>query len=60
MTANGQYDYLLLGHTHVARDWRLGRLRIINPGALYRASKKTVATLDTRTDAVRYLTVEVG
>jgi putative phosphoesterase len=59
-TGGQQYDYLLHGHTHVARDWRLGRLRIINPGALYRAAKKTVAILDTRTDAVKYLTVEVG
>jgi len=32
-TGGQQYDYLLHGHTHVARDWRLGRLRIINPGA---------------------------
>jgi putative phosphoesterase len=28
------YDYLLLGHTHRRRDERIGRTRVINPGAL--------------------------
>jgi predicted phosphodiesterase len=27
-----RYDYLLHGHTHVRRDERAGRTRIINPG----------------------------
>jgi uncharacterized protein len=48
------HDYLLLGHTHVAADHRNGRVRIINPGALYRASVKSVAVLDTAIDAVRF------
>ena len=43
-------DYLLQGHTHVFSDTRVGRTRIINPGALYRAQFKTVATLDTESD----------
>jgi hypothetical protein len=60
VTGSNRYDYLLHGHTHVARDWRLGRLRIINPGALHRAARKTVATLDTANDALRYLTVQDG
>src|SRR3954467_14664827 len=42
-----QYDYLLQGHTHVPADERVGRTRLINPGALFRTSRKTVATLDT-------------
>ena len=50
-------DYLLLGHSHVMTDWREGRLRVINPGALHRASPKTVATLNTSTDALTYLTI---
>jgi putative phosphoesterase len=60
VTSGDRYDYLLHGHTHLARDWHLGRLRIINPGALHRAARKTVATLDTADDTLRYLTVEVG
>lgn len=46
----GQFDYLLTGHTHVAHDFREGRLRCINPGALQRTSRKSVATLDLATD----------
>lgn len=52
------YDYLLVGHTHVPRDERLGKLRIINPGALHRASVKTVALLDTLTDELRLIRIE--
>lgn len=50
-------DYLLVGHTHQPMDQRKGRVRIINPGALYRAAEKTVAVLDTATDAVKMLSL---
>jgi len=43
-------DYLLHGHTHVVRDERDGRTRIINPGALFRASRYTAAVLDVAGD----------
>lgn len=43
-------DYLLHGHTHEPRDERVGATRIINPGALQRAERYTVALLDTATD----------
>jgi uncharacterized protein len=39
-------DYLLHGHTHEVRDERIGRTRVINPGALHRAKRYTVALLD--------------
>ena len=51
------FDYLLHGHTHVQRDERLGKTRIINPGALHRARQKTVAVLDTETEALKFLVV---
>jgi putative phosphoesterase len=53
-----KYDYLLLGHTHVPLDKRYGSMRVINPGALHRATKKTCALLDTESDFVRFLTVD--
>jgi hypothetical protein len=53
------YDYLFHGHTHVVRDDRIGKLRIINPGALYRASRKTVALLNLTDDRLQYLTVTI-
>jgi hypothetical protein len=56
--ACGHCDYILHGHTHVARDERIGRVRIINPGALYRAGVHTVATLDLRSDALEFWRVD--
>ena len=47
-------DYILHGHTHVVCDERLDGKRIINPGALFRAARKTVATLDTTTDELTF------
>jgi putative phosphoesterase len=52
-----QIDYLFLGHTHEKHDERVGKIHIINPGALYRASLKTVAILDTSTDGVRFIPI---
>lgn len=47
-------DYFLHGHTHVARDEKLNGIRVINPGALHRAARKTVAALDTETDQLTF------
>jgi hypothetical protein len=49
-----RHDYLLQGHTHVQMDQRIGNTRCINPGALYRAAEKTVATLETVTDRLEF------
>jgi putative phosphoesterase len=43
---SGAYDYLFYGHTHHAEEHRTGRTRVINPGALYRATVKTFIVLD--------------
>lgn len=50
-------DYLLYGHSHLAADARDGPTRRINPGALHRAREWTVALLDLRADALRFLAV---
>ena len=55
--ADAAVDYLLTGHSHVPHDRRVGRVRWINPGALYRATPKTVATLDLATDTLAVLDV---
>lgn len=55
-----RHDYLLQGHTHFPSDQRLGRIRLINPGALHRAREKTVAMLDTDADAVNFLRASDG
>lgn len=43
---NGQFDFLFYGHTHKAMEHRTGRTRVINPGALHRASPKSFILLD--------------
>jgi hypothetical protein len=52
-----KHDYLLQGHTHIRSDQKVGTIRCINPGALYRAAVKTVALLDTETDTLKFVTV---
>jgi putative phosphoesterase len=42
----GDLHYLFYGHTHQPDDSLHGSTRIINPGALHRASPKTFALLD--------------
>ena len=51
-------DFLLHGHTHTVQDERVGRTRVINPGALHRASRYTCALLDPSGKSVRWL--EIG
>lgn len=48
---------LFTGHTHLAHDRRENGVRRINPGALYRATRKTVATLDLTTDALAFMEI---
>ncbi|MBX3372451.1 MAG: metallophosphoesterase family protein [Phycisphaeraceae bacterium] len=50
-------EYLLLGHSHRMRDERHGPTRIVNPGALFRADRYTVALIDPQADQVRFLDV---
>jgi putative phosphoesterase len=57
--ADQQHDYLITGHTHARHDRRVGRVRWINPGAMHRVGIRTVALLDTATDSLRTLTVNV-
>jgi putative phosphoesterase len=53
-------DYLLHGHTHTVRDERVGRARIINPGALFRAARYTVALVEPAADRVQLIEIDPG
>jgi len=55
--ADGTYDYIFTGHTHVKEDRTSRNTRIINPGAVYRASQPSVAILETGTDKLTFLAV---
>lgn len=50
-------DYLLFGHSHQPADRRRGPTRWINPGALHRAKRHTVAVLDLREDLLRFVKI---
>lgn len=54
----GDVDYLITGHTHVAEDRREGSIRIINPGAVYRTPSPSVAVLDLAADTVEWIGLE--
>ena len=54
---DSEIDYLLHGHTHRKADRRIGSMRVINPGALYRVLRPTVALLDVTSDTLRFLDV---
>lgn len=53
-----KYDYIIHGHTHSRRDQRLNGTRIINPGAVHRATPPSVALLDLATDQLEFLDVD--
>jgi putative phosphoesterase len=42
----GQHHLVCHGHTHVTRLERVGPTLVLNPGALYRAAKHTIATVE--------------
>ena len=52
-----QVDYLLHGHTHETSDRWHGKTRIINPGALFRASRYTAAVLDPLGDELNFIDI---
>lgn len=56
--AKDPYDYLFVGHSHLRTDKHIGKLRMVNPGALHRASIKTVALLDLASDQLRSIAIE--
>jgi putative phosphoesterase len=58
-TGDPEIDYLFIGHSHIPADQTVGKLRIVNPGALHRAAKKTVAIVDIEANTVRHLVARI-
>lgn len=54
---DSEANYLFHGHTHELRDERVGRTRIINPGALFRAVRYTAAVLEPARDRLAILDI---
>ncbi len=53
------FDFLFHGHTHIAKEHRIGKTRVINPGALQRVATRTFILLDLPGGEVETVTVEV-
>jgi putative phosphoesterase len=43
---SGDYDLVCYGHTHEAKQHRVGKTVVLNPGALYRANPHSIAIVD--------------
>jgi putative phosphoesterase len=43
---SGRYRLVCCGHTHVAKQEQRGQTLVLNPGALYRAPRHTIAIVD--------------
>ena len=52
-----QYDYILCGHESEGEDRKVGKTRIINPGALHGAPSRSAALLSTTSGEVKFVTV---
>jgi putative phosphoesterase len=52
------FDFLFYGHTHVAKEHRVGRTRVINPGAIQRVAVRTFIIIDLPSGEVE--TIEVA
>ena len=52
-----RHDYLLHGHSHRREDYRVGAMRVINPGGLHRVRVPTVALLDLGADTVEFIEI---
>ncbi len=52
--------YVVHGHTHIAAHTRLAGRHLLNPGALHRATRYTVATVDLAADRVRFWDLSGG
>jgi uncharacterized protein len=57
--ASGEYDYIIKGHTHTFENYMSNGTRIINPGSVYREDERTVSILDTETDRVEKIKLDV-
>lgn len=53
-------DYFLFGHSHQTHDSMDGSIRRINPGALFRAEKYSIALLDLLSDELEFITIPRG
>ncbi|HEY8667964.1 MAG TPA: YfcE family phosphodiesterase [Tepidisphaeraceae bacterium] len=52
-----QYDFIFHGHGHASEDKMVGRTRLVHPGSLYGAPKRTAGVVDLSTNDVKLLEI---
>jgi len=57
---SNKYDYVLHGHTHIKRDDKFGKTRVINPGNhyLYHKQNHYIALLDVINDNLTFIAIK--
>lgn len=55
-----EFDFLFYGHTHQAESHRSGKTLVANPGAMFRAKRKTFAVVDVSAGEVEWVEVRLG
>jgi putative phosphoesterase len=60
LTREGQHDFVLHGHVPKLRDEMVGRTRLISPGVVHGAGKRTVALMDTASGKVSAMLLPNG
>jgi putative phosphoesterase len=58
MIESGAYELVVHGHTHEFRDERVGSTRVVNPGAVHRASTPSVCVYNVEEDTLERLELE--
>ena len=57
--SSGRYDYIIKGHTHTYENYVSNKTRVINPGSIYREDERTISILNTETDKVEKIKIDV-
>lgn len=53
-----KYDYILYGHTHLKRNEKINKTRIINPGGLYLGNEEnSIAILNLNNDKLEFINI---
>ncbi len=58
LISSGEYDYVFHGHTHRERDEMVGKTRVVNPGAHYWGTGRTIVFFEPEKDLVEFISLK--
>jgi putative phosphoesterase len=56
--SSGEFDFVCVGHTHVAQTRKVGETTLFNPGALYRTSSPSIGLIDCESCTAHVIRIE--